>query len=587
MPAKGKDEQGLPNTLYYGDNLDILRRYVASEWVDLIYLDPPFKSNQNYNVLFKEKNGSKAAAQILAFEDTWTWNQTAAIAYQEAVEMGGAVSKALQAFRMMLGANDMLAYLSMMAPRLMELRRVLRSTGSIYLHCDPTASHYLKMPMDAVFDPTNFHNEIIWRRTGSHNAFRSFGPIHDTILFYSKSPDYIFNIVRRPYARGHVEKRYTKGADGQMRFTSGGNVLTGAGTTDGDSCQPWRGFEPAAKGRHWALPKFYEDAMPDAYKTLKPTEKLEALYKAGLVKIVKDNQWPVMVRFLDERTGVPVQDIWAYQPYTEKTLYGTDEGIDADVAWMGPTDPARLGYQTQKPDGLLTRIILASSNEGDIVLDPFCGCGTTVAAATLLDRQWIGIDITHVAVNLIKYRLHDTFGLEVDRDYEVVGEPVSVPDAQQLAAEKPMQFQWWALGLVYARRDEPKKGADRGIDGLRFFHDEGPGGPTKQVIFSVKAGKIGVGDVRDLRGVIEREKAAIGVLICMSEPTGPMENEAASAGFYKSPWGTQHPKLQILTIEQLFAGGRVDLPQTGDERTFRKAMRKHRGKKPRQEDLEF
>jgi DNA modification methylase len=575
-----------PNTLYYGNNLDVLREHVEDESVDLVYLDPPFNSNQDYNILFAERDGTQAAAQIKAFDDTWHWDVEAARAYQDMVEHGPQhVSQAMQAFRTFLGENDMLAYLSNMAPRLVELKRVLKQTGSLYLHCDPTASHYLKMLLDAVFEPVNFRNEIVWRRTGSHNSTRSLGSIHDIILFYTKSNNHTFNIVRSPYMRGHVESRYTEDAQGRMRFTSGGNVLTGAGTTEGDSCQPWRGFDPAAKGRHWAVPRFYEDMMPASYKALKSTEKLEALYKAGLVEIVEGNQWPVMVRYLGERDGVPVQDIWAYQPYTEETVYGTDEGIDADIAWMGPTDPERLGYQTQKPEGLLARIILASSNEGDIVLDPFCGCGTAVAVSQRLSRRWIGIDITHLAVNLMKRRLRDTFGPELN--YEVIGEPVSVSDAQVLAASDPYQFQWWALGLVDARPIEKKKGADKGIDGRLYFHDEPDGGDTKQVIIQIKAGKVSVAHIRDLRGVIERENAQIGILICMNEPTQPMRKEAASAGFYTSPWRLKKPyaRLQILTIKELLAGKVIDMPPTSQVNvTFKRAAKrttKKKGKKKR------
>ena len=492
-------EQELPtNTLYYGDNLDILRRYVANESVDLIYLDPPFKSNQDYNVLFKEKNGKGAAAQILAFEDTWTWNPIAAAAYQEVVESGGRASSAMQAFRTMLGTNDMLAYLAMMAPRLMELRRVLHPTGSIYLHCDPTASHYLKMLMDAIFDVRHFRNEIIWHYRRWTAPSKKFQRLHDVILFYTKENVYTFNLLLTPYTKGSVERK-----------------------------------------------------------------------EQGVLHRFKKGEEPVLVSDGKvQAEGVPENDVW-------------------HIPFVAPSAKERLGYPTQKPETLLERIIKASSNEGDVVLDPFCGCGTAIAAATHLNRQWIGIDITHLSINLIKHRLQDAFRLEVDKDYVVIGEPVSLPDAEQLAAEDPMQFQLWVLGLVYARPAELKRGADQGIDGQRFFHDEGPSGPTKHIVFSVKAGHTGVKDVRDLRGVVEREKAAIGVLLCLQIPTQPMISEAASAGFYKSPWGTQHQRLQILTVEQLFEGAAVDLPHTGDERTFRKAKRIQRGKKPRQENLEF
>ncbi len=302
-----------------------------------------------------------------------------------------------------------MAYLAMMAERLLELHRILKPTGSLYLHCDPTSSHYLKILLDAVFGPERYLNEVIWRRTGSHNPRRSFGPIHDVIHVYAKESDYKFNIVRRPYMKGHVETRYKRMPNGTLRFTSGGNVLTGAGVRTGASGQAWRGFDPTAKRRHWALPSFYENEMPPSFKRLDAVEKPEALYQARLIEIEPGVAWPIMVRYLSERDGTPLADIWAYQPYTDGTVWGSDAGVDADVAWLGPTDPDRLGYPTQKPVGLLERIIRSSSDIDDVVLDPFCGCGTTIHAAQKLGRRWIGIDITHLAIGLIERRLKNAF----------------------------------------------------------------------------------------------------------------------------------------------------------------------------------
>ena len=555
------------NLLYYGDNLDVLRRHVDDESIDLVYLDPPFNSNASYNVLFAERNGTQAAAQIKAFEDTWQWDETAARACAEIIEAGGKVSEGMRAFRTLLGDSDMMAYLAMMAPRLVELRRVLKPTGSLYLHCDPTASHYLKMLMDAVFGAETFRNEIVWRRTSAHGPRRSFGPIHDTLFFYSKGSDYYFRIVKRPYMKGHVEQRYTRDSQDRLKFTSGGNVLTGAGATGGESGKTWRGFNPSAKHRHWAIPGFLTEQMGPEFRDLGVLDKLDALYEAGLIDIEPDAAWPTPVRYLREGDGYPLQDIWAFQPYTGGTVYGTPDGIDEDVKWLGPTDPERLGYQTQKPLGLLERMIQSSCPEAGVVLDPFCGCGTTVAAAQHLKRAWIGIDITSLAISLIRHRLTDAFGGKVE--YEVIGEPVSLPDAAKLAREDPYQFQWWALGLVGARPVEGKKGADKGIDGRIYFH-EGDTAKTKQIILSVKAGHATVAHVRDLRGVLDREQAEIGVLLCMEEPTTPMRKEAANVGFYKSPWG-QHPCLQILTIEDLLTGKTINRPPARTSVTFKRA----------------
>lgn len=566
-----------PNLLYYGDNLDVLRRHVKDESVDLVYLDPPFKSNQDYNVLFAE-HGTRSAAQIKAFEDTWRWDQVAAAAYEETVEMGGTVSQAMRAFRTFLGENDVLAYLAMMAPRLVELRRVLKPTGSIFLHCDPTAGHYLKMLMDAVFGPTNFRNEIVWRRTGSNSAARRFGPLHQTIFYYRKSVQAPYYRVFAPYTRGYVEDYFTE-QDGRGRYRP--VLLTGPGVRHGDSGKPWRKYDPTSSGRHWQPATYiyekYRKLTGDDLANYPLIERLEKLDAAGLIHWAKKagGGVPNYRYYLADAPGVALQDIWAYQPGTEGAVYGhPEEGIDEDVKWLGAKDRERLGYPTQKPEGLLERIVRSSSREGDVILDPFCGCGTTVAVAERLRRRWIGIDITHLAINLIRHRLQDAYGVKIAEAYQVIGEPTTLDDAEELAKTDSYQFQWWALGLVGARPVEEKKGADRGIDGRIYFHDEA-GGKTKQIILSVKAGATGVSHIRDLRGVIEREQAEIGVLLTMREPTQPMRAEATGAGYYTSPgWNTKHPRVQLLTVEQLLAGKQIDYPHmTG--RTFKQAPKSH------------
>jgi DNA modification methylase len=525
------------NTLYYGDNLDILRRYIADESVDLVYLDPPFNSNATYNVLFAEQNGTRAASQIKAFEDTWQWDQSAAHAYQEVVESGGKVSQAMQAFRTFLGDNDLLAYLCMMAPRLVELRRVLKSTGSIYLHCDATASHYLKMLMDSIFGVVNFQNEIIWRRykrpKGSQYAAQRFGVSTDTLLFYSKSDQHKFfaDSVKIRLDPDEIEKRYTR-SDECGPYYSGPLLRSPSMGVRPNLVYKYKGFTPGPEG--WRMTR----------------KKLVALDAKG------DIFWT--------DSGIPRRKV---RPVGDPVSH--IDNLWTDIEAIGSQATERLGYPTQKPEALLKRIIQVSSSEGNMVLDPFCGCGTAIAVAQQLNRKWIGIDITHLAITLMKHRLWDAFGKQAV--YETVGEPVSLPDAQALAQADPYQFQWWALGLVGARPVEQKKGSDKGIDGRLYFHDEGESGKTKQVIFSVKAGNATVAHVRDLRGVIDREKAEIGVLISMDEPTKPMRSEAAGAGFYDSPWGTQHQRMQLLTIKDLLSGKRVDMPPSRDIRTFKKA----------------
>lgn len=484
----------MSNTLYYGDNLDILRRYTADDSVSLVYLDPPFNSKATYNVLFKEKDGTDAAAQIEAFDDFWHWDEAAAEAFFEVVEGShGRAADAMRAFRTLLGDNDMLAYLAMMAPRLIELHRVLKPTGSLYLHCDPTASHYLKVVADAVFDG-RLVNEIIWHHgLGAFNRARGFPSKHDVLLFYAKSDDFTWNKLRGDPTKAMLAKYCHEDEKGRYMFSYG-----------------------------------------------------KKYYLKG---------------------GKPYDDVW-------------------DIAAIAPTAKERLGYPTQKPEALLERIISASSNEGDLVLDPFCGCGTTVAVAQRLGRRWIGIDITHLAINLMRTRLLDTFGDDIADTFEVVGEPTTLHDARALAKQDPFQFEWWALGLVGARPAKGKKGADKGIDGRRYFRDEpGAKATSKQMIFSVKAGHTGPAHVRDLRGVVDRETAQIGVLISMQQPTQPMCSEAASAGFYESPLGTKHPRIQLLTVAELLDGHKVDFPRGAVDDTFKRAPRA-RPDEPRQGKLE-
>ncbi len=519
------------NVLYYGDNLDVLRRHVPNESVDLIYLDPPFNSNSTYNVLFAERDGTRAAAQIKAFSDTWRWDLGAAREYEETVEMGGGTAQALRAFRTLLGESDMMAYLAMMAPRLVELRRVLKPTGSIYLHCDPTASHYLKLLMDAIFGAQSFRNEIIWRRSHPKGqAHTRFARNHDVILSFTKDPaQAVWNAQYRPHEAEAIAKQYAKrDADGRLY------QLTSLLNPNPDRPNLTYKFKGVTKVWRWTKERMLEE---DA---------------KGRIVVPRGGEGiPRYKRYLDEQEGVPVDDVW----------------VDVGFA-MGSE---RLGYPTQKPEALLERIIQAGSNEGDVVLDPFCGCGTAIAVAQRLKRQWIGIDITHLAITLIKSRLRDTFGEEAMP--QVIGEPVSVPDAQALAASDPYQFQWWALGLVGARPAEGKKGADKGVDGRLFFHDEA-GGKTKQIILSVKAGAVNVAHVRDLRGVLEDQEAQIGVLVSMEDPTRPMREFAASAGFYESPgWGTKHPRMQLLTVAELLGGRSIDYPSKYGNVTFKRAER--------------
>lgn len=538
------------NHLYYGDNLDILRLYVKDESVDLIYLDPPFNSKRDYNAVFSNKGGGKAAAQVQAFEDTWRWDESAARAYDEVIHgTHTGAANCLKAFRDMLGTNDMLAYLSMMAVRLVELRRVLKSTGSIYLHCDPTMSHYLKLLMDSVFGSAMFRTEIIWQRTTAHNdakqGRRQHGRIHDVILFYTKSQSWTWNNVYTAYDEEYVAKmyRYIEPETGRRYQLDN---LTGPGGASKGNPE----YEVMGVTRFWRYSK----------------SKMEELISAGRIVQASPGSVPRYKRYLDEMHGIGLQDLWC------------------DIRNISSRAAEALGYPTQKPIALLERILLASSNEGDVVLDPFCGCGTTITAAQKLNRKWIGIDVTHLAVNLMRSRLIDAFGDEIRSTFKVVGEPATLEDAEHLALvdNEKYQFQFWALGLVGARPESSseKKGADRGIDGKRFFSDD-INGKTKTIIISVKGGKsIPSTAVRDLRGTMEREGAEIAVLISLVEPTKAMREDAAAADLYTSPYGSKHPRIQLLTVAQLLDGKGIDMPSNnqtrGDVQTLKRAQRQKR-----------
>ncbi|HZQ29119.1 MAG TPA: DNA methyltransferase [Acidimicrobiales bacterium] len=540
-----------------------MREHFPDESVDLVYLDPPFKPNEQYNVLFRDRGAEGAstpsAAQVRAFEDTWQWGTAARVAFNDVKENApSGVRRTVEALHTILGFSNMFAYLAMMAPRLVELRRVMKTTASIYLHCDPAASHYLKLLMDAIFDPGNFRNEIIWRRTGAHATPRRFETIHDVILFYTKSDEHYFAPTKRAYTRTHVKSRYVETSDGKWQFNTGGNILSGPGVTEGESGAPWRGFNPTAKGRHWAIPGYLAEQMPDGFRSLGVLDRLDALLEAGLIEIKPDAEWPHPVKYLNAEDGILPADIWAYQPGTEGVLHETTVGIDNDVRWLGPKGAERLGYPTQKPEGLLDRIILASSRDGDIVLDPFCGCGTTIASAERLERYWLGIDITYDAIPIIRDRLALT-GLQDRIDYEVWGSPETAQDAAKLASEDPYQFQWWAVRRLDGKEIERKKGADRGVDGrITLIGDVE--GRFPEAIVSVKAGRTGPAHVRELAGTMQAQKVEIGVLVVLNPPTKAMREAADAEGGYPGVGAEWCPRIQILTAADIISGAGVKAP---------------------------
>jgi site-specific DNA-methyltransferase (adenine-specific) len=524
------------NQLFFGDNLEILRSgRIPVNSVDLIYLDPPFNSNATYNVLFAEKSGEKSAAQITAFEDTWHWGEEAAAAYDDIMKYAPAkLRDLLQALRAFLGQNDMMAYLTMMAVRLVELHRVLKGTGSIYLHCDPTASHYIKMLLDSSFGAMNFRNEIVWKRFNFHADAKRFGRVTDRIFYYTKGSAFTFNQLKVPFSQEYISSKFIYSDEDGRKYRL--NDLN----------------PPGGRGPVY---EFHGVVKPWRYSE----ENMRKLEKEG--RIYFGSKIAQLKRYLDELPGQAVHDLWG------------------DISPINPQAKERLGYPTQKPETLLERIIKASSSEGDIVLDPFCGCGTTIAVAERLKRRWIGIDITYLAINLIKRRLHDTFPPDELADFEVIGLPADATSAAALAEENRHQFEWWALDMVEAApAQDKKKGADRGVDGILYFQEKDDG-DYRKIAVQVKSGHVNAAMVRDLKGVLEREKAVIGALLTLKPPTRPMREEAAAAGFYVSELFPEKrfPRLQILTIAELFGGKQLDYPRWVPPKTFKKAARRRKG----------
>jgi site-specific DNA-methyltransferase (adenine-specific) len=563
------------NRLYFGDNLHVLRDRAAfpDGCVDLIYLDPPFNSKRDYNLLFKTPKGHESEAQITAFEDSWHWGHAAAAEFEEIIHCHNTeVSEMMQALRRFIGDNDMMAYLTMMANRLLELHRVLKPTGSLYLHCDPTASHYLKIVLDGVFGKEKFQSEITWQRTATHNDAQKWPSISDVLLFYSKTDEFNWNPQHRPQSDEDVETRYRYTDEHGRRFRlgpmdapeGGGMSAINKKTGKPNGWYVWKGYQPPEKGWRYS------------------PETMAELDKQGLVHYPtkKDGSPDFEKRcakklYLDESKGAVLGNIWT------------------DIPPIQASAQERLGYPTQKPQALLERIISASSNEGDVVLDPFCGCGTAVHAAQKLKRHWIGIDITCLAISLIEDRLKKAFPeasgqTEQERlKYEVHGLPQDLESARNLAArgqDGKYQFQWWAVSLVRAQPfQSKKKGADGGVDGVKFFgdyivEDKKKGQPgegafkTCKIVVSVKGGGLKADDVRALNHVREREGAEIALFISLEAPTRGMVTDAASAGFYPDGAGRKFPRVQLLTIEGLLSGKqRAEHPDHQPDLNFKKA----------------
>ena len=525
------------NQLFFGDNLQVLRASLAAESVDLIYLDPPFNSKRDYNLLFKSPKGHESEAQITAFEDSWHWGEQAEREFDELVHSPNtAVSEMMQALRRFLGENDMMAYLTMMANRLLEMHRVLKPTGSLYLHCDPTASHYLKIVLDGVFGIQHYRNEIIWKRSNPKSLGSiNFPTCSDTIFRYTKTEKCVFHQPFAEHDPNYIESAY--------RYSDEKGLYRLLPLLNPNDNRPNLTYNFLGVNRVWRWTK----------------QRMNQALADGLIVQTKPGAVPQYKKYLEDSKGRTVTNVW----------------IDIEQAAGNES----LGYPTQKPLALLERIISTSSNKGDVVLDPFCGCGTAVHAAQKLKRNWLGIDITHLAISLIEKRLKDAFGAKCK--FEVHGTPKDLDSARNLATRDKYQFQWWAISLVEAQPFQgKKKGADGGIDGLKFFHDVDKAGARK-IVVSVKGGGLKADDVRALNHVRERESAEIALLISLEEPTKGMIADAASAGFYTSVAGKKIPRVQLLTIEGLLSGTqRAEHPDHQPDLNFKKAKAEANAQQP-------
>ena len=486
------------NTLYYGDCLTVMQREMMGNTVDLIYLDPPFNSNRAYNAIYKDETGRPLPDQIEAFCDLWVLDQETErlirevpkLMLQEGIE--NSVVKFWQNWMEALRHTNqrLLAYLSYMTERLLQMKRILRPTGSIYLHCDSTASHYIKVVMDGIFGHKNFRNEIIWHYGKWSNDAKIFQQNHDTIFFYSNSGDYVFN------------RQFQDSEDKKKKVEIG-----------------------------------YEVNRPKGIKQLivYDREKAERKIQAG-------NYDKIIYKDTDE-TGVPMHDTWH------------------DINLINSQAKERLGYPTQKPLALLERIIKTSSHKGDIVLDPFCGCGTTIEAAENLDRQWIGIDIAFHAINRVSaVRLKERCKLREGQDYEITGIPQTLEGAEHLWNSDPYHFQTWAVssvdGFVTARRTR-----DGGVDGRLYFHDDAE---TQAMKIEVKGGNtVKIESLRALAGILDEEDYPMGGFITR-KTLGNIQRQNF-LDFCRTKGevvisGVSYPKLQILSVEEILEGKKFDTP---------------------------
>lgn len=525
------------NQLYYGDNLDILRRYIKDESVDLCYIDPPFNSKRNYNQIYNNI-GREDKAQAQAFTDTWTWDEAAILGFNDIIANHGAVFtkqsiELILGLERVLGKGSLLSYLVHMTLRIAEIYRVLRSSGSFYLHCDPTASHYIKLVLDSIFcagRQGEYRNEIVWKRINSKGlAFTRFASNHDVIFYYSKTKDIIWNAQYKAHDPKYIADfyKYVEPETGR-RYRLGD-------LTNPNKNRPNLTYEFLGITRVWRWTK----------------ERMQKAYKDGIVIQSSKGGVPALKRYLDEQEGTPIDDIWV------------------DILPVQSQGDESLGYPTQKPETLLERIIKASSNEGDVILDAYCGCGTSVAVSERLNRNWIGMDITYQSISLILKRLEEHFGATTLKNIKLSGVPEDFASAEALANKEDdktrKEFEKWAI-LTYSNNRaiiNEKKGGDGGVDGTAFLLDFNKKGEQnhKEIIFSVKSNKtLQPSVVRDLNGTIEREGAVMGFLLTLY-PMPNLVKESKKYGMYNNTMlGQTYPKIQVISVEEILFGKTMKIP---------------------------
>ena len=516
------------NRLYYGDCLTVMDG-LGNDFVDLIYLDPPFKSQRDYNAIYKDETGRPLPDQIEAFCDQWTLDEETerAIRVQPVLMREAGIDDDVAEFwRLWMQAlrntnPSLLAYLTYMVQRLLPMRGILKPTGSIYLHCDTTASHYIKVLMDAIFGHKNFRNEVVWKRTGSHSDAKAMGSVHDVIFLYTASDKFVWNKTFQNYDQSYIESHYRYQDEAGRRYRT--DNVTAGGLTGGGYEYEWNGVK-----KLWRYPE----------------ERMRELHDKGRLRYTRTGT-PEYIRYLDEMPGVALSDVWT------------------DISPINSQAKERLGYRTQKPVALLERIIKASSNPGDVVMDPFCGCATTIEAAEKLGRKWIGIDIAiHAIKRVAKVRLEDRLGLVEGRDFTVDGVPQTWEGAQDLWERDKYHFQKWAVeqvdGFVTSKRT-----ADGGIDG-RIYFDLPEHEGFQSMALEVKGGKnVGISVLRELLGVLENDQAKMAGLIVLHEPSDRQltsfkrfMGEAGDLDVH----GVLYARLQILTVDQILSGETFKVP---------------------------